>query len=81
MEGRKPGACRGEGTFRSNHLNFSHPPTHGVMPVLEPEPVVSKASLTPCLFTKHSLEGFASAALATEGFANSHLPGGLPSLL
>lgn len=51
MEGRKPGACRGEGTFRSNHLNFSHPPTHGVMPVLEPEPVVSKASLTPCLFT------------------------------
>lgn len=66
-------------TFWSNHLISSQPLPYRVMSVQEP--VVSKASLIPCLFTKHSLGGFASAALATEGFANSRLPGGLPSHL
>lgn len=71
-------------TFCSNHLISSQPLPYRVMSVQESGPVVSKASLIPCLFTKHSpglLEGLASAALATEGFANSHLPGGLPSHL
>lgn len=65
-------------TFCSNHLISSQPLPHREMAVQEP--VVPKASLIPCLFTKHSLGGSASAALATEGFANSRLPGGLPTI-
>lgn len=45
-------------------------------------PVVFKALPIPCLLTKHRpglLGGFASAALATEGLPNAHLPDGLPS--
>lgn len=64
--------------FCSNHLISSQPLPHRVMAVQEL--VVSKASLIPCLFTKHSLEGSASAALTTEGFASSCLPGGLPTI-
>lgn len=88
MEGRKPGACRGEGTAEhcAQHilwqsLDFSSASSLQADVCVGVWAVVSKAALIPCLLTKHSLEGSACAALATEGFANSHLPGGIPSHL